>query len=341
MRILFTADPELAVPPGLYGGIERLVDLWIREAAARGHTVGLCARGDSTARVDRLFPWPGARSQHGPSTVKNTLALTRAVHDFRPDVVHSSSRLVYTLPLLLTGTPVVQTYHRFPGIRQIRIAAKVGRNRIAFTGISEFITTMGRLGGGHWHTVPNCIDLSRLTFRPSVAADAPLVFLSRVEEVKGVREAIAIARAAGRPLLIAGNKCADANATRYWRDQVEPQLDEHIRYVGPVDDASKDALLGTAAGLLVPVQWEEPFGLVFAEALACGTPVIGTPRGGIPEIVEHGRTGFLIRTLEEGVDAVHRLATLDRGCCREAMEARFSPRSALDLFEAVYRTIIS
>lgn len=338
MRILFTADPELPIPPGLYGGLERLVDLWIREARRRDHAVGLCARGDSTAKVDQLFPWPGARSQHGPSALRNTLALWRAVRAFRPDVVHSSSRLVYTLPLLLAGVPVVQTYHRFPGQRQVRIAARLGR-RLAFTGISDYITRLGRPGGGIWHTVPNCIDIERLTFRPTVPPDAPLVFLSRVEEVKGAREAIAIARAAGRPLLIAGNHSADANAARYWQNHILPALDDRIRYVGPVDDRGKDALLGAAAGMLVPVQWEEPFGLVFAEALACGTPAITSPRGGIPEIVRHGETGFLINTLAEGVEAVNRLSTLSRAHCRADVEQRFSPSAALIQFETVYRSI--
>ncbi len=342
MRILFTADPELPVPPDLYGGIERLVDLWLQAARRRNHVVALCAHPASTAAVDHFQAWPGPRSQHGPSAARNTWTLYRTARRFQADVVHSSSRLIYTLPLLLAGIPVVQTYHRFPGVRQIRLAAKLAhRHRLAFTGISDFITNMGRPGGGHWHTVHNCIDIDRLTFRPRVASDAPLVFLSRVEQVKGVREAIAIARAAGRVLLIAGNKCSDANATRYWQEEIEPLLDERTRYIGPVDDRAKDALLGSALGMLVPVQWDEPFGLVFAESLACGTPVIGTPRGGIPEIVRSGETGFLINTLSEGVAAVEKLAGLDRHRCRTEVEQRFSPTAAVDHFESVYRTILS
>jgi len=338
MRILYTADPELPVPPGLYGGIERLVDLWLREARSRGHT-GLVARRDSAASVDRLFPWPGARSQRASDTVRNTIALLRAARAFRADVVHSSSRLIYTLPLLLARIPVVQTYHRFPGARQIRIAARLGGRRLAFTGISKFITGMGSAGGGHWHTAPNCVDLDSLDFRASVSNDAPLVFLSRIEEVKGAREAIAIARAADHPLLLAGNRWNDPAAERYWHNDIAPALSDRIRYIGPVNDAQKNSLLGSAAALLVPVQWDEPFGLVFAEALACGTPAIGCPRGGVPEIVRDGETGFLIRTLDEGVAAVQRVATLDRTACRRSAEACFSPGAALARFEAVYREV--
>lgn len=340
MRILLTADPELPVPPGRYGGIERLVDMWRRELRGRGHAVALAARGDSTAEVDRLFAWPGARSQSAPHAIRNSLALWRAARAFRADVVHSSSRLIYTLPLLLAGVPVVQTYHRTPGSRQVRIAARLGGRRLVFTGVSDFIAALGRNGGGRWETVHNCIDLDRLTFRAEVPADAPLVFLSRIEEVKGAREAIAIARAAGRPLVLAGNHSADAAATRYWRDHIEPAIDgAQITYAGPVDDAQKDALLGRAAALLVPVQWDEPFGLVFAEALACGTPVIGAPRGALPEIVREGENGFLVRTMQEGVAAVGAAAQLSRAFCRRDAEARFSPRAAVDRFLALYEDL--
>jgi glycosyltransferase involved in cell wall biosynthesis len=340
MRILLTADPELPVPPGPYGGIERLVDMWRRELRARGHTVALAARGDSKADVDRLFAWPGRRSQSAPDAVRNSILLWRAARAFRADVVHSSSRLIYTLLLSLAGVPVVQTYHRFPGRRQVRIAAMLGRKRLVFTGVSAFIAGIGRQGGGRWETVHNCVDIDRLAFCPETAANAPLVFLSRIEEVKGAREAIAIAKAAGRPLVLAGNHSADATAARYWREHVEPAIDgQSISYVGPVDDGQKNALLGRAAALLVPVQWDEPFGLVFAEALACGTPVISSPRGALPEIVREGETGFLVRTTAEGVAAVRAAARLSRASCRRDAEARFSPRTAVDRFLGLYQDL--
>lgn len=340
MRILLTADPELPVPPGQYGGIERLVDLWRRELRAQGHCVGLVARHDSTAAVDAFFPWPGARSQHRRDALRNSLALARAARAFQADVVHSSSRLVYTLPLLLARVPVVMTYHRWPGTRQIGIAARLGGKRLAFTGVSRFIAGIGHPGGGHWHAVHNCIDLEALRFSPAVAPDAPLVFLSRIEPVKGTREAIRMARAAGVPLIIAGNHSADAGAARYWRDEILPQIDGvRTAYVGPVDDAQKSALLGRARGLLVPVQWDEPFGLVFAEALACGTPVIGCARGALPEIVQPGRNGFLVDSDAEAVQAIRHLAQLDRAGCRRDAEARFSPRSSVLQFLAIYRAV--
>lgn len=339
MRILLTADPELPVPPGLYGGVQRLVAQWADTLQARGHTVGLVARAGSTQACSRLYPWPGGRSQHAGDTARNACALLRAARSFRADIVHSSSRLLYTWPLLLAGIPVVMTYHRVPGVRQIRIARRLGR-RLRFTGVSDYITARGRVGGGDWRTVCNCVDLDRLVFQPSPPSDAPLVFLSRIDADKGAHLAIEIALAAGRPLLLAGNHSADANAARYWREQVEPRIDgQRIRYVGPVDDVGKNALLGRARALLVPTQCDEAFGLVFAEALACGTPAIGTRRGAVPEIIEPGVTGFLIDTVAEGVDALNRVDSLDRHACRSSVEARFGLDTVVSAYERLYREL--
>jgi glycosyltransferase involved in cell wall biosynthesis len=341
MRVLLTADPELPVPPGHYGGIERLVDMWRAELRSRGHEVALAARRDSTAEVDAFFPWPGTRSQRRGDAIRNSLALWRAAKSFRADVVHSSSRLIYTLPLLLARIPVIMTYHRWPGTRQIGIAARLGRERLAFTGVSEFIARVGRAGGGQWHVVHNCIDLARLKFEPVVAPDAPLVFLSRIEAVKGAREAIRFARAAGTPLILAGNHSADEMAASYWRGEIAPHIDGvRVKYVGPVNDEEKSALLGRARGLLVPVQWDEPFGLVFAESLACGTPVIATPRGALPEIVRHGENGFLITNESDAATAIKGLASIDRARCAQDARARFSPSAAVDAFLKHYAAVL-
>ncbi|WP_043582550.1 glycosyltransferase [Geminisphaera colitermitum] len=339
MRILLTADPELPVPPGLYGGVQRLVAQWLEELRRRGHTVALAAHAESTAACDRLFPWPGANSQRPRHTLRNACALFRAARAFSPDVVHSSSRLLYTWPLLIARIPVVMTYHRLPGTRQIKVARRLGR-RIIFTGVSEFITRSGRRGGGEWRTVFNCVDTRRLTFQPEVPADAPLVFLSRIEADKGAHLAIQMALRAGHPLILAGNHSADANAARYWKDQIEPRIDNHmIRYVGPVDDRQKNALLGSARALLVPTQCEEAFGLVFAEALACGTPAIGSRHGAVPEVIEPGKTGWLASDIEEGVAAIARLSTLSRRACREAAEQRFSLDRTVSDYEVIYREL--
>jgi glycosyltransferase involved in cell wall biosynthesis len=340
MRLLLTADPELPVPPGLYGGVQRLVAQWVEELRRRGHQVALAARTGSTIPCDQFFPWPGLRSQHPLDTGRNALALLHAAREFRADLVHSSSRLLYTWPLLLTRIPVVMTYHRAPGIRQIAVARRLSPHLI-FTGVSQYITHLGQRGGGVWHTVFNCVDLERLTFQAEVSPNAPLVFLSRIEADKGADIAIQIAQRSGHPLLLAGNHSADANASRYWREQIEPKIDGRlIRYVGPVDDVQKNTLLGSARALLVPTQCDEAFGLVFAESLACGTPVIGTRRGAVPELIKPGVTGYVIESLIEGVQAVSAVSRLDRAACRREADERFSLPATINGYEHIYRQLI-
>jgi len=173
-----------------------------------------------------------------------------------------------------------------------------------------------------------------------VPADAPLLFLSRAESDKGPDLAIRIAKKAGRKLILAGNKPELAHEVRYWSDKVEPQLGNGVKYVGPVDDRQKNELLGKAGALLVPVQWDEPFGIVFAEALACGTPVISCPRGALPEIVEDGKDGFLIRTEEEGVEALQKIGRISREACRKKAEQKFSADAVVPQYEKIYQGLM-
>ena len=341
MRLLLTADPELPVPPRLYGGIERVVDALVRELIRRGHAVGLVAHPDSGCPADELFPWPGADSRSSADTARNALALRRAVRAFRPDALHSFSRLAYLGGLLPARLPKVMSYQRAPSPRTVAWAARLGGRSLAFTGCGGHVAAAGRAAGGTWRAIPNFVEPDRFTFVPEVPADAPLVFLSRVERIKGTHTAVAIAKAAGRRLVIAGNRPDSAGATAYWDDEIAPHLGrDGIEYVGPVDDAQKDALLRSAAAMVVPIEWEEPFGIVFAEALACGTPVISSPRGALPEIVESGRTGFLITSVAEGADAIARLGELDRSACRRRAEEEFSTGAVVGRYEALYRSLL-
>ncbi len=342
MRILLTADPMIPVPPTGYGGIERIVDSLLRHYRAAGHQVALLAHPASTAPADALFAWR-APADGGPSaTLRNALALRRAVRSFAPDVVHSFSRLAYLLPVLPTRQPVVMSYQRHTGGRQVALASRLGGRTLRFTGCSEFICTMGRRAGGEWHAIPNFVELEKFDFVPAVPADAPLVFLSRLDDVKGPDLAIAIARAAGRRLILAGNRSDDAPQRAFFEREIAPHLDrDGIAWIGEVDDVAKNRLLGQAAALLVPIRWDEPFGIVFAEALACGTPVISTARGALPEIVRHGETGFLVKTVADGADAIARLPSLDRRACRPAVERRFTAPAVAASYLDLFRTLVA
>ncbi len=339
MRILLTVDPEIPVPPVTYGGIERIADLLVRALIEGGHEVALIAREGSTCPASRLFIWPGKSSQPTSDTLRNTWYLARAVRSFQPDVIHSFSRLAYLLPHLRSKRPLVMSYQREPRLRTVGLAARLAAPGIlTFTGCSEYIVGRGRRAGGHWLAIPNFVDTGRMTFQPYVAGDAPLVFLSRVESIKGASLAIAIARASGVRLIVAGNHADSGPEADYWREKIEPEIGHGgIEYVGPVDDAQKIGLLGRARAMLVPIQWNEPFGIVFAEALACGTPVISCPAGALPEIVRNGREGFLVKTLEEGCDAVRRLGEIDRAACRDRAERHFSVKAVVGCYVELYR----
>ena len=340
MHILLTVDPEIPVPPITYGGVERIADGLVRALMKAGHEVTLIAREGSTCPASRVIAWPGKSSRSWRDTLRNIRCLADAVRTFQPDVIHSHSRLAYLLPHLRSKRRIVMAYGREPSLRTVGISARLAAPGIlAFAGCSEYIAGRGRRAGGVWRAIPNFIEPERFTFRSTVADDAPLVFLSRVESIKGVVLAIAIARASGLPLIIAGNHADSGPEADYWRHQVAPEIGrDGIEYVGPVDDVQKNELLGKARAMLVPIQWNEPFGIVFAEALACGTPVISCPRGDLPEIVRNGREGFLIETLEEGCDAVRRLGEIDRAACRDRAESHFSVDAVVGQYVDIYRS---
>ena len=140
-----------------------------------------------------------------------------------------------------------------------------------------------------------------------------------------------------RTLVIAGNISTLAHERAYFEQEIQPSIDQRlIHYVGPVNDAQKNEILGNAAALLMPIEWEEPFGIVLPEAMLCGTPAIAFRRGGVPEVVEHGRTGFLCDTLDEMVQAVADLPSLDRRACRAEAERRFGIDAIVSEYERLY-----
>jgi glycosyltransferase involved in cell wall biosynthesis len=343
VRVLFTADPMISVPPAGYGGIERIVDALARELQRRGHVVGLVGKTGSTCPVDAFHPWPGANVSSRWDTVRNALALRRAVSSFRPDVVHSFARLAYLLGVLRQPVVKIMSYQRHVSPAQVRPALRLARpGSLAFTGCSEFICTQGRAPGSDWTAIPNFVEIDRIAFTPRVAADAPLLFLSRVESIKGPELAINIARRSGRRLLIAGNRANQGPEAEFFERAVAPHLGrDGIEWIGEVGDVEKNRLLAQCAALLVPIRWDEPFGIVFAEALAAGVPVITCARGALPEIVSPGITGFFIRSEEDGVAAVHALPTLDRAACRADAESRFSLSVCTDRYLALYSRLLA
>lgn len=333
LRIALTADPELPVPPKLYGGIERIIDMLAVGLAKRGHEVTLFAHPDS-ATAGRLVPWPGRNSRAPRDTVRNAAVLAGEVMRGRFDMVHSFSRIAYLTPILATRTPKLMTYQRAISMRTVRWGHMLSRGTLTYTAISDWmIRDVAHIG--RWDVVPNGVPLDTYRFQPQVERDAPFAFLGRIEEIKGPHLAIEIARRLDARLVIAGNVPGDQ---RGWFDEyVAPHIDgRQISYIGPVDDRQKDELLGRSRALLMPILWEEPFGIVMAEAMACGTPVIGFRRGAVPEVVEDGVTGFVRDSLDGLTDAAARVAGVSRDACRRHVEQVYSADAIVDAYEAIY-----
>ena len=339
MRIVITNDPIIPVPPSGYGGIERIVDFVIRELVARGHEVTLLANPSSVTPATLVPygvpPHTGARAR-AQELYQVASYLLR--HRHRYDIVHSFGRLAALVPVLpLRGLPKIQTYQRPVPWRSVRIATRMAGDSIRFTGCSTSLYQCGH--GGRWATVFNGAPMATYTPVLAVPADAPLIFLGRLDPIKGVHHAIAIARQAGRRLVIAGTR--QSNDRGYFEREIAPHLSVDVTYVGELDDRGKNALLGSGAALLMPIEWDEPFGIVMAEALACGTPVIGFRRGSVPEVVREGLNGYVCDTVAEAAAQVGRLTTIDRGAVRADFEARFSDRAIVDAYEALYAEMVA
>jgi glycosyltransferase involved in cell wall biosynthesis len=336
------------VPPTHYGGIERVIDLLARELSSRGHDVTLIAHPDSRTTA-RLIPY-GRPPHLGWRTRSIELAqvgsaLWRVRREV--DVVHSFGRLAALPPVLpLRRLPKIQSYQR-DGVpwASVRRATAVAGSSLVFTACSGSVyrhrPSDARVGG-EWRTIFNGVDVARYTCRSHVDADAPLIFLGRFDPVKGAHHAIEIARVARRRLILAGTRVPDGPDAGYFEAAIAPHIDgDRVRFVGAVDDAAKDRLLGGAAALLMPIDWEEPFGIVMAEAMACGTPVIAFARGSVPEVVRDRVNGFTCRTVAEAAGAVGHLDAIDRRAVRADCEMRFSGGAIAGEYERLYAELLA
>lgn len=341
VQIVMTVDPEIPVPPTHYGGIERIVDMLVRGLAQRGHDIHLFAHPESQVPAV-LIPYRGLRSGSAHDTLVNTVQIWRHVARLdRVDVIHSFGRLAYLLPLLRSIIPKIQTYQRHVSARSVRLGRALAGGSLTLAACSRYCAGTAGRTAQDWTIVPNGVSADTYHFESSVGTEAPLVFLGRVERVKGAHTAIQVARRSGRRLVIAGNRSTAKEQGAYFDREIAPLCDGNdITYIGPVTDLQKNILLGRAAALLFPIEWGEPFGIVMVEALACGTPVIALNHGAVREVIEDGVTGFVCDSLPEMVEAVRRIPTLQRLRCRRSYELRFSDRVIVNQYEDLYRAVV-
>jgi glycosyltransferase involved in cell wall biosynthesis len=336
MKVALVAPPWLPVPPVAYGGTELVVDTLARGLVAAGHEVALFTTGDSTCPVERHWVYGRARADAMQSV---TVELRHLVHAYTrlddADIVHDHT---VAGPLLSAGfdaPPVVTTNHG-PFTDDAKALYLALGGSVPIVAISRHqASTAGPVAVAR--VIHHGLSVERYPF--GTGAGGYVLFLGRVSPDKGVRQAIEVARRAGRPLVIAA-KLREPVEHEYFRTEIAPLLDDDVRFVGEVGGERKLGLLAGARALVNPIRWDEPFGLCMAEALACGTPVVASPRGAAPEIVDDGVTGFLCGD-EDAMAAALRdgVSRLDRAACRAAVIERFSEermaRDHVDLYEDV------
>jgi glycosyltransferase involved in cell wall biosynthesis len=339
MRILLVMDPYIPVPPRLYGGIERVVADLGNALAERGHSVTLWAAPGSIVR-GAVEPFGTEGEWTRWSNVRNTITLAArfATRARQFDVVHNFGRLAYLVPIARRRVAKVQTYMRPVSAGNMQTLAKIGPRSMVYTAVSDAIRRTGAPGGGDWRVVYNCARADKFHLSTDVdGRRAPLLFLARLERCKGAHTAVHVAGAAGRELIVAGNVSTVPHERDYFERELRPLLDApHVRYVGPVDDTQKIALLRSSAALLTPIEWDEPFPVTLPEAMLCGTPLVTFRRGGTPEGIDDGRTGFVCDTAADMVDAIGRLHTIDRRACRAEAERRFTDGVITSAYESIY-----
>ena len=338
MKIALIVNPLIPVPPEQYGGIERVVYVLIRELIKMGHDVTLHANPASQPGC-KLTGYRESEIYGLKDFVKINL-LTSSLLFKNFDVVHTFGRMSNIASIMPFKQPKIVSYQLPPTISQVKKAVKIaGKNSLFFTACSNFIA--GQINHiGHVTTIYNSVDMDDYQFNAEVDADAPLVFLGRIQQEKGTAIAIEIALKTNKKLIIAGNVPNEQIHQLYFNEQVKPLIDQdQIKYIGPVNNIQKNELLRNACAMLMPVTWDEPFGIVMAEALACGTPVIGFNRGAVPEVVTNGSTGFICNTTNEMIEAVNNIPSLSRSDCRQVAEEKFSSTVMAKQYEQLYKKI--
>jgi glycosyltransferase involved in cell wall biosynthesis len=326
MRIAVLAPPWFPVPPTGYGGIEWVVWLLADGLVDAGHEVTLFASGDSRTKATLAAVFDEAPSEWiGRSfwELRHLLSCYTRAEDF--DIVNDHTGMLAIATGSSISTPVVSTVHGpldgEPGEMYEQLGAIAPEVGLISISLNQ------RKPKPHLNWIANCpnaLDLSVYPFRPHHERGDYLLFLGRMSPDKGAHRAVAVAMDAGLPLKLAG-KMREAKEKEYFEEFVRPHLRDGIEYLGEVSHGEKVELLQGARATLFPIEWEEPFGLVMIESMACGTPVIGTRWGAVPEVIEHGRSGIIVDDYTQMTAALEEADKLDTDQLRRYVEERFSP----------------
>jgi glycosyltransferase involved in cell wall biosynthesis len=335
MRIAVLSPVWFPVPPTRYGGIEWIVSLLAEGLVRAGHEVTLFASGDSSTQGRLAAVYEEAPSAHIGETqveLRHALACFERADEF--DIVNDHTGPLGACLGATVETPVVHTVHGPLGGDPGALYESLARVAPSVGFISLSLNQRKPLPHLNW--VANCPNALELDIYPvSPHKGDYLLFLGRLSADKGCHRAIEVAKEAGIPLLIAG-KMQDHAEKEYFEEYVRPNLGWGIEYLGEVDHAKKVDLLQNARVTLFPIEWEEPFGLVMIESMACGTPVIATRWGAVPEVIEDGRSGIVVDDYREMAGMLDRAGALDPLECRRYVEERFSSERMVRDYEEAY-----
>ena len=334
LRIAMLAPISWRTPPRHYGPWELVTSLLTEALVERGVDVTLFATRDSLTSGTLAGLCPAPYSEN-PAIDAKVWEMLHVAHVFERagefDLIHNQADFVPLAFSRLVETPVVTTIHGFSSDRILPVF-KTYEDRVHYVAISEADRHRDLRYAAVIH---HGIRLEDFPFDPDGSQD--LLFFGRIHPDKGAAEAIATARRAERRLVMAGIVQDEG----YHAAQVVPALDDRsVTYLGPVGGALRTKTLGSARALLHLINFEEPFGLSVVEALACGTPVIAFNRGSMPELIEHGVTGFLVDSVDEAVAAVDRIGEIDRAACRASVAARFTVERMADRYLNLYRSLL-
>lgn len=340
MRIAQIAPVWERVPPKMYGGIEVVVYLLTEELIRRGHDVTLFATGDSitNAQLVSSYDIPPPRdllvSRNPVPDLVHTGKAFKLAGQF--DVVHNHTGFPGIVLGSFIDKPVLDTLHnRFSEDNIVFYEAY--KDAVFYNSISLSQRKSGP-DLNYVGNVYNAVDTDSYQF--SRQKEDYFVHISRISPDKGTDIAIDVALKAGVRLVIAG-KIDPGKDTLYYKEKIAPKVDgKQIIYKGEVSEEEKRILFRGALGFIFPLRWAEPFGLVMAEAMASGTPVIAYPLGSVPEIVQHGRTGFVVSSFEEMVEAIGNIGNIDPYDCRKRAVEEFGVSKMADKYEKLYQKII-
>jgi len=340
LRIAQVASLYEPVPPPRYGGTERIISYLTEELVSQGHEVSLFASGDSktSARLISIIPralWEDVAPCANPS-IYHILLLEEVIkHKEQFDIIHFHTDFFHFPIFRRMNVAHLTTPHgRMDFPEYIRFFSNFNDMPLSSISYSQKKPLpLARWIGTVHHGLP--LSLYQLNENPSDY----IVFLGRISPEKGVDDALQIARKAGVKLKIAARVGLGDDA--YFEKLLPEFKKENIEYLGEITDKEKNELLGGALALVFPVCWPEPFGLSMIEAMACGTPVIAYPCGSIPEVVDHGITGWIVKDVDGAVGALRQIHKIDRKKCRQRFEMRFSARKMAESYLTLYQKLIA